>query len=571
MADAPALPKSLTLAMKHLLLLVIVGLLFAPLSLVAQEPLHRRIDKAVMEGFAGPHAKRSSDEDFLRRVYLDLAGVIPTATQARAFLSDTNPAKREQLIDKLIQSPDFPRRMMEVFTVMFGERRDNPDTSNAEWEDYLLKSFAKDKPWDQLAREILAADTKDPNLKAADKFYLDRGGDLHLTTNDVGRLFLGRDIECSRCHDHPTVKEYLQRDYYGLYVFLNRSYLFKKGKTNIFAEKADKGRFDFESVFTMEKMMTAAHVPGQREIDEPTFAKGEEYLEKPDVKKGIPGTPKFSARAVLAQKITEHNKQAPFVRNAANRLWFVMMGRGVVHPLDMLHADNPAVQAKLLDVLSEGLLEAKFDVKTFLKEIALSETYQRSSLLPGKADDIPEGAFAVAQLRPLSPEQLLYSLAQASGQLSQRLDAAEQKLKSTEPKDFDAKRNDPVWRATAWRSSFTSQIAVLANSFGIRKGEPEVEFQASMAGALYLSNDRTLLAWFTPDVKANNFMARLGAIQASDTLAEELYLTVLTRMPTDEEKGLVANHLKRRADQRPQSLQELTWALIASAEFRLNH
>jgi hypothetical protein len=547
------------------LVLMVVGLGAA----VGQEPLHQRIDKAVLAGFKGPHAKPAGDEEFLRRIYLDLTGIIPTAQQARDFLKATEPNKRALLIDKLIQGPDFPRRMMEVFTVMFEERREVGDARDALWEEYLVSSFAANKPWDQLAREVLAADVKDAKNKAADKFYVDRGGDLHVITKDVGRLFLGRDIECSRCHDHPTVKEFLQRDYFGLYAFLNRSFLFAEGKSKgQFVEKFDKGEVDFSSVFTMEKMVTGAHLPGQKDIVEPTFAKGEEYLEKPDPKKKVVGTPKFSPRAVLAQKMTESARQSPFVRNAANRLWFVMLGRGVVHPLDMLHSANPADQAKLLDVLSEGLLEVKFDVKRFLKEIALSQTYQRSSLLPAKSDDIPLGAFAVAQLRSLSPEQLLYSIAQTAGVFKAQFEDAEQKLPKTE---IEAKRNDPIWRAKAVRAAYAKQLGPLANALGIRKGEPEVEFQASMAGALYLANDRTLLAWFKADAKRMNLLARLDALPSADAIAEEMYLTALTRMPTAEEKTEVADHLKRRGAQRSAAMQELAWALIASTEFRLNH
>ena len=143
-------------------------------------------------------------------------------------------------------------------------------------EEYLVKSFAGNKPWDQLAREVLAADTKDPNLNAADKFYLDRGGDLHLITKDVGRLFLGRNIRYASAYAmiiRPS-RSSSKRDYYGLYVFLNRSFLFKEGKLSKFAEKPARGQIDFESVFTMQKMMTGALLPGEKAVVEPAFPKG---------------------------------------------------------------------------------------------------------------------------------------------------------------------------------------------------------------------------------------------------------------------------------------------------------
>ena len=153
------------------------------------------------------------------------------------------------------------------------------------------------------------------------------------------------------------------------------------------------------------------------------------------------------------------------------------------------------------------------------------------SLLPGKADEIPDGAFAVAfNYAHLSPEQLLYSLAQATGVLQKQIADAEQKLSKA---DVDKKRLDPLWRAQVLRAGFGKQTSArwLANTFGMRKGEPEVEFQASMAGALYLANDRTLLTWLKADVKKMNFLARLQTVPSADAVAEELYLTVLSRLP----------------------------------------
>jgi hypothetical protein len=534
------------------------------------QPLHQRIDAAVEAGTKGPFAKLATDDEFLRRVWLDFAGVIPPASETRTFLADKSPDKRVKLIERLAQSPDFPRRMAEAFSVMFEERRTTADSPVGPWEEYLLKSFAADKSWDQLAREIIAADTTDPAKKSVARFYLERSGDAHLLTKDVGRLFLGRDVECSRCHDHPTVKDYKQADYYGLYAFLNRSFVFKNKNTFVFAEKASPGKVDFESVFTMQKGMTGPHLPGLTEIDEPKFAKDDDaYIEKPNPKKGVAGQPKFSARAVLAKKLTEPDAKAPFVRNSANRLWFIMMGRGVVHPLDQHHSENPPSNPKLLVVLSEGLVELKFDVRGFLREIALSKTYQRSSMLPAKIDDIKPGSFTVAELRNLSPEQLLYSIAQATGRLDKAFETAEAKLKKLDAGELAKKRRDPVWRASVYRDAFDKQMKAFVTAFGSRAGEAETDFQPSLAGALYLSNERMILDQLKS--QGDNLAARLEKLQAADALADELYVSVLSRRPTAAERNEVAAHLTKRGDDRAMAIQELAWALLASTEFRLNH
>ncbi len=271
------------------LLLVFAG----AASLQAQTPLHQRIDAAILQKYKGPLAKPATDGELIRRLTLDLAGVIPAAPEVRQYLADSAPDKWAKLVDRLLDGPDFPRRMQEFVHVMLEERRSSKDRPLVEWEEYLLKSFAERKPWDQLMREILTADPDDPGTKPAARFYLDRGGDAHLLTRDVGRLLLGRDVECSRCHDHPTIKDYTQADYYGLYAFLYRTVVFRKGKDVVLAEKVQPGKVDFESVFVMKKMQTGPHLPGGVEIEEPTFPKGQEYVDPPNAKAGKPGRPKY--------------------------------------------------------------------------------------------------------------------------------------------------------------------------------------------------------------------------------------------------------------------------------------
>src|SRR5208283_1027841 len=126
-----------------------------------QAPLHDRIDQAIAAGnpdFNAQAAPLSSDAEFLRRVYLDLAGTIPTTAEARAFLADTAPDKREKLIDRLLAGPEHVRHLQNVFDVMLMERRAGKLVPQAQWQEYLRKSFEENKPWDQLVREILSAD-----------------------------------------------------------------------------------------------------------------------------------------------------------------------------------------------------------------------------------------------------------------------------------------------------------------------------------------------------------------------------------------------------------------------------
>jgi hypothetical protein len=357
---------------------VVMGLvLTAPHAHAADASLHERIDQLIEGTSPVPVAPPAGDGEFLRRAYLDLNGTLPDASTVRAFLNDPAANKRELLIDRLLSRPQFARHMQRVFDVMWMERRPEKAVSVAEWQEYLRKSFEDNKPLDQLAREILAADGVDPSSRPAARFYLDRDGDPNLLARDIGRLFFGRDMQCAQCHDHPIVEDYLQADYYGLMAFVNRGTLFTdKDNKVMYAEKAD-GEVNYKSVFTGDaRDHVLPKMPQGSPVSEPALAKEEQYVVAPT--DGVRPVPKYSRRAQLAAQATS-GASAAFNRNLANRLWAQMMGRGIVHPLDVQHSGNPAVQSQLLAVLAEELVRMKFDARSFLRELALTRAYQRTS------------------------------------------------------------------------------------------------------------------------------------------------------------------------------------------------
>jgi hypothetical protein len=514
-------------------------------------PLHERIDRAValVEHNAAPLA---SDAEFLRRVTLDLTGTIPTADDASAFLKDTAPDKRTKLIDRLLQGPAYARHMQDVFDVMLMERRPDKNVPRAAWQEYLRTSFAANKPWDALVRELLSADGTDAKTRPAAKFALDRDGDPNQLTRDISRLFLGMNLKCAQCHDHPLVAHYKQAHYYGIFAFLSRTYLFtEKGKNRaVLAEKAE-GETTYQSVFDPKKetKKTRPVVPGGMMIAEPVLAKGKEYEVAPS--KGVRPVPKFSRRAQLAGQVaTKDNVQ--FRRNIANRLWALMLGRGLVHPLDLDHPDNPPSHPELLALLADEIGATKFDVRHFLREIALSATYQRSSELPAGAKELPVQSLATAHLKPLSPEQLAWSLMQATGLT-------------------DAERKALGKGATeaALHGRLARNVGPFAATFGGKPGQSQAGFEATLDQALFLSNGQQVRGWLAP--RPGNLTDRLTRLKEPAAVADELYLSVLTRLPDADERKEVADCLKGRTADRTAALQELAWALIASAEFRFNH
>jgi hypothetical protein len=204
-------------------------------------------------------------------------------------------------------------------------------------------------------------------------------------------------LQCAQCHDHPLVDDYLQADYYGLKAFVNRGVLFddSKEKKLYYAETAE-GDVTFKSVFTgYARDYVLPKLPQDPPVDEPVLLAADAYVVAPA--KGVRPIPKYSRRAQLATLATDGSNGA-FNRNLANRLWAVMMGRGLVHPLDMVHSANPAVESQLLTVLADELVKMKFDARTFLRELALSQTYQRASEMPTPADLPVDPATGVATM-----------------------------------------------------------------------------------------------------------------------------------------------------------------------------
>jgi len=342
-------------------------------------PLHERIDRMIEGTFVGPVLGVAADADFVRRIHLDLTGRIPSAEEARAFLSDTSPDKRPRLVDRLVGSRDFARHMATTFDVMFMERRPEKSAKAADWQQWLFESFATNKPYHQLAQEILSADGTEAKNRVASRFFLDRDAESNLLTRDTGRIFFGKDLQCAQCHDHPRVDDFLQRDYHGLYAFFSRAYLFTEDRSKkvFLAEKAD-GDVAFTSVFTKESGATRPRPPGGLQMAEPRFRMGDEWVVRPDAKdKNLRPVPKHSRVALLAAATTDGSNR-DFNRNIANRIWAAMMGRGLVDPVDEMHSDNPPAYPALLDLLANEIVTMKFDVRSFVRELALTRAYQRS-------------------------------------------------------------------------------------------------------------------------------------------------------------------------------------------------
>ena len=414
-------------------------------NLPAAETLASRIDAQIQAESVGPSAAVAGDAEFLRRVTLDLHGIIPTSAEARAFLDDPSPNKREALVDRLLSSPRFDIHMANILDVMLMERRPDKHVSTPEWQKYLQMAIEKNTPYDQLVRDIISADGVDPNLRPASKFFLDRDAEPNIMARDIGRVFFGMDLQCAQCHDHPLVDHYLQTDYHGLYAFVNRTIVFtdEAAKKSFLGEKAD-GEATYKSVFTQDSGQIRPQLPGEDEIDEPHFHQGEDYVEQP--LPGVRPVPKYSRRKKLAELATSGTNRQ-FNLNIANRLWAHMMGRGLVHPVDLHHPLNPPSHPGVLELITNEFVAMKYDIRSFLRQLALTATYQRSIEPP--AEFTANLAKAATQLPIVSGEfTSLKSVAEES-----------QKLVDAAQTEFKAARAALAPVETAWRTAETAVTA----------------------------------------------------------------------------------------------------------------
>ncbi|MFP6671040.1 MAG: DUF1549 domain-containing protein [Pirellulaceae bacterium] len=540
-------------------------LLMCATAVCGQDQLSARIDQLIEAKVNGKVAGPASDAEFLRRSYLDLNGIVPTAAQVRTFLADKNPQKRSKLIDQLLNNDAYSRRFREAFTVMLLERRTGATVPIVQWNLFLESSFAKNKPWDQFVREIIQADAGNDLTQGSLKFFTATGRTAHdQMTQDVARLFLGMNIHCAKCHDHPTVDEFKQADYFGLLAFLNQSKAAKHtGKNQTFlVEGVATGKLEFQSVFSPEKKdQVGPRLPGGQEVEVPVFEKGEELAQP--AADGLPGVPKFQPRQILAKELTSASNRR-FVENSVNRFWYLMMGRGLVHPLEMMHAENPASHPELLKILTDEFVAHNFDVKWLLGVLARTRVYQRASLLPAGVavqDATPE-SYRVANAKGMTPEQTAWSIMRVTGVL-------EEIVKKERPEDSGFNFKDYINGRIPAPDNLTDTMLLFTSVFGNPPGEAEVEFQPSMGQALFLMNERLILDWLKP--VEGRFIGRVEKMKDPKQVAEELFITILARNPSEQETNDLLQHLEKNASRRTAAISEYAWALITSAEFKLNH
>lgn len=498
------------------------------------------IDRYIEEGWKESKTSGNSicsDADFVRRLYLDLIGRVPTLPERESFLANESVDKREQLIDQLLTSQEHAQHLAEVYDAILIGRTSREELSKrteAGWIAYLEESVRENKRWDRVAEEILLA--RNEEKLGANWYLYARKEKPEAIAEAVSKDFFGVRIDCAQCHDHPLSSEILQKHYWGLVAFFNRTKNVGPHDKPMLSESAIGGFSEFSNV-EGESFPNELVFLGDRRVEEPRPAKDAKPEDSPDLYVSIAKEeyriPKFSRRQAFIEKVLHDHPL--LAKSMVNRMWGWMMGRGLVHPVDAIDSYHPASHPELLDWLAKDFAESNYDVRRLLKGLAMSRTYQLDSLTKSTAD--PKW-FTYAIPKPLTAEMLQRSL-----------------LTVLEPKE------EKKWNNRQHRIEFAKRF-------------PDVLAEESMSNvnqSLMLTNGNWLNQLLSPDHSRWTERLTSETSMSDDSLVKEVFLRALGREPDRDEMERLKSFMAERRDRRTRAILDLVWAVVTSAEFRFNH
>jgi mono/diheme cytochrome c family protein len=472
-----------------------------------------------------------TDEEYVRRVYIDVIGVYPQPTDIRSFLTDANPKKREALIDTLTQRKEFTElwvmkwaELLQIRSGIAGNNNAPPFYKNALlYYNWLAERIGKNVPLDEIVTELLSS-TGGTVSSPAVNFYQTELDQLKLTEN-VAQVFMGMRIQCAQCHNHPFDR-WTMDDYYGFKAF--------------FSQIGRKNTDDPQEVIIYNsKGGESKHFLTQA-VMKPKFLGGD----TPEIKDGQ------DRRKILAEWMASP-KNPFFARNIANITWAHFFGLGIVDPVDDVRVSNPPSNPELLTALAKNLTEYKYDMRRLVKDICSSMTYQRST----KVNETNAGDkknFSHAQVRRVRAEILLDAISQIT--------------------DTPNKFQGLPLGARAVQIADGAVSNYFLTTFGRAKRESvcscEVKMEPTLSQALHLMNGDAV----NDRIKQGKVVATMIKEKKTDhEIVTDLYLRVFGRSPVEKEWATIQQTLANSADQRQAALEDVFWALMNAKEFYFTH
>jgi hypothetical protein len=473
------------------------------------------------------------DEQFIRRVSLDLTGTLPTPAAVTAFVNDQDPAKRGRLVDRLLETPEyayfFANKWADVLRV---KRRGDASRAHGtfSFHTWIRDALRDDKPYDEFARAILAA-TGNEYTSPPTVWYKELQNPEQFV-DDTAQVFLGLRLACAQCHHHPYEK-WGQDDYWGIAAFFGR--LGRKA-VPVPGAPANAQR---QVIFTRASGAVTNKRTGKPAVIKP--------LDAPAVEVG----PDTDPRQVLADWMTDP-KNPFFALAVANRYWAHFFGRGIVDPLDDMRVTNPPSNPELLDALAKELTDHKFSLKHLVKTICKSRTYQLSAI-PNETNKHDKQTYARYYPKRMGAEVLF----DAVGQVTNSPTAF-----GGLPQDRHAPKRAIMLPDESYSSYF---LEVFGRPQRISACECERVSEANLAQALHLLNSDEV----QNKLAAGNGRADLLTKDKRPDAAkvEELFLWAFARKPTDAQLKSALEHINRHAKDKKVAYENILWALINTKEF----
>jgi hypothetical protein len=539
----------------------------------------------------------ASDLEFIRRVYIDTIGVLPTPDQVRAFQKDTSSNKRSAVIDELLKHPLHAAMWATKLSDITGNNTtalENPVAMQVKrsqmWHDWLRKRIADNQPYDQLVHDILTATSRDqlkPEewLEQAKKLdaQMEKGFESDYANKPtldlfwrrqqnvpveqwgekVAAAFLGVRLECAQCHKHPTDR-WTQDDYWGFanlfspVVFANNQFSSPDVKKAIDAENAKRrealaGKNNNQLNLIREmfygfagKTAPLRPIPMTNRVVSPRTLGGEE----------LPHKLGEDTRGKLWNWMKDE-KNPFFARSFVNRVWAHYFGIGLVNPVDDFSQANPPTNPRLLDLLALEFTKSGYNIRHLEQMILQSRTYQQSSI-PNESNKFDKNNFARSYVRPMMAEQVVDVLNSAIG------------VEETFNGDAPAGRKMiEVGSSRLNNPNLAYALRIFGRPARTTACDCERAAEPALPQTLFRMTDPSIVTKLKATTNRPSKLAKDKSL-TDEQVIDELFLGTLTRLPTTKEKADAVKYIKDESA-RLDALQELTWALINTREFILNH
>ncbi|MFI4847636.1 MAG: DUF1549 domain-containing protein [Gimesia chilikensis] len=466
-----------------------------------------------------------SDAEFLRRASLDICGVMPTIEEFNTFVADKDPKKRDKLVDQLLNRKEFVEMWVMKWSELLQIRTVNNRISYKSallYYNWLQERIASNVPLDKMVQELLGS-TGGTFANAATNYYENERDTLKVAEN-VAQVFMGMRIQCAQCHNHPFDR-WTMDDYYSFAAF--------------FSQVGRKGSEDpRESIIYNRGSGEVRHMVDNR-VMQPKFLGGAQ----PEVKGK-------DRRVVLASWLAS-DENPYFAANLSNIVWAHFFGKGIINEVDDVRISNPPVNPELLDELAKRFTDYNYDFKKLVRDICTSRTYQLSTQTnPSNENDLTN--FSHAHPRRLRAEVLLDCISQVT----------------SAPNKF---RGLPLG-ARAVQIADGNTTNYFLTTFGRAKRDTvcscEVRMEPSLSQALHLLNGDTVNSKI---VQGKFVDSRIKAGKKPLEIVDEMYISCLTRKPTDKEYSTLVQVLDENKKDEQNALNDIFWSLLNSREFIFNH